>query len=58
MQPSDEAHASKQPHSCGAHASRLTDAVWRVDSKTFWKVEGELEEEVVGVERHIRTRPS
>ena len=58
MLPSEEAQASRQPHSWGAQLSRLTEAVWSVDSKTFWKVEAEFEEEVVGVERQIRTRPS
>ena len=57
MLPSDEAHASRQPHSCGAQDSRLTDAVCSVDSKTFWNG-AEEGFEVEGVERQIRTRPS
>ena len=35
MLPSEEAQASKHPHSCGAQDSRLTEAVCSVDSKTF-----------------------
>ena len=62
MAPSDEAQASRQPHSCGAQDSRLTEAECRVDSNTFWNEDAELAEDVgavgEGVERQIRTRPS
>jgi hypothetical protein len=57
MLPSEEAQASRQPHSCGAQDKRFTDAEWRVDSKTFWNEETwGLDGD--GVERQIRTRPS
>lgn len=58
IEPSEEAQARRQPHSWGAQERRLTEAVCRVDSKTFWKVDGALLAEEVGVARHIRTRPS
>ena len=58
MAPSEEAQASRQPHSWGAQERRFTEAVWRVDSKTFWKVEGALLEDEVGVARQMSTRPS
>lgn len=57
MDPSEEAQARRQPHSWGAQETRLTDAEWRVDSKTFWKLDWEEDAEG-GLDRQMRTRPS
>lgn len=56
--PSDEAQASRQPLSCGAHDTTLTDAVCSEKSKTLLH---ELPETVGAPEdcsRQIRTLPS
>lgn len=48
--PSDEAHASRQPDSCGDQLTMLTEAVWSAKSATFCHCEF--------CSRQIRTLPS
>ena len=48
--PSEDAQASRQPHSCGDQETMLTDAVWRAKSATLVQAPE--------ASRQIRTLPS